>query len=237
MRWTIGMVVAAVLLGGAGRTEAHDLWWAREDGGFALRYGHLPGAHEGARILDYEVSDVARVLGLAADGGIREVAVPENEGAVRVEGRWAALSAEMAPVIWTKTPYGTVRAPKDETDMPVDSWESRESTKRIERWRPELVEPLGEGFEIVPTRDPTGRRPGDKLRVCVMLAGEPVAGATVAYDGSPRGVSGKDGRVNLKLRHGGLQNIQASLEEPQDGIRRDRIVRTAALVFEVEEKE
>lgn len=227
----LGMILA---LGVAARATAHDLWWEREDGGFVLRYGHLPGAHEGERELPYAAAEVAAVHGLGAEGEWRSLPVPP-EAPVRIRGDWAALVAEMAPVVWTKTPYGTVRAPKSETEMPLASWESRESVKRIERWRPELSRPLGASLEIVPASDVTGLRPGRKLRVLVMVEGEPVEGAAVAYDGAPRGVSGKDGAVNLKIRHAGWQNIQASLEQPLDGVRADKVIATAALVFELEE--
>ena len=236
MRRVIGILALGMILalGVAARAAAHDLWWEREDGGFVLRYGHLPGAHEGQRELPYEAAEVAAVHVLGAEGNWERLTVP-TEAPVRIRGPWAALVAEMTPVVWTKTPYGTVRAAKSETEMPVASWESRESVKRIERWRPELSRPLGASMEIVPAGDPTELRPGRKLRVIVMLEGEPVEGATVAYDGSPRGVTGTDGAVNLKIRHAGWQNIQASLEQPLDGVRADKVITTAALVFELEE--
>ena len=227
----LGMILA---LGVAARATAHDLWWERGDGGFVLRYGHLPGAHEGARELPYAATDVAEVHALGAMGEWERLPVP-LEVPTRISGDWAAVVAVMKPVVWTKTPYGTVRALKSETEMPVASWESRESVKRIERWRPELSRPLGASMEIVPVSDPTGLRPGRKLRVVVMVEGEPAEGATVAYDGSPRGVTGTDGAVNLKIRHMGWQNIQASLEQPLDGVRADKVITTAALVFELEE--
>ena len=46
------------------------------------------------------------------------------------------------------------------------------------------------------------------------LDGQPRAGVPVAYDGATRGATNDDGTVVLKIRHGGLQMIAASLDVP-----------------------
>jgi nickel transport protein len=57
---------------------------------------------------------------------------------------------------------------------------------------------------------------------------------TVAYHGDPRGVTGDDGRVNLRIRHKGLQLISASLEEPLQSNKADKRVRSTILMFEIQ---
>jgi nickel transport protein len=74
---------------------------------------------------------------------------------------------------------------------------------------------------------------GDKLRVRVLRDGRPVAGATVTYDGKVRGTTGEDGGINLRLRHGGLQRIQAGLNEPHEGPQADEVTHTTTLSFEL----
>jgi nickel transport protein len=54
---------------------------------------------------------------------------------------------------------------------------------------------------------------------------------TVAYDGDPRGVTGADGRINLRIRHRGTQVITASIDETSpDG---SKVVRSTALLFDL----
>ena len=62
-------------------------------------------------------------------------------------------------------------------------------------------------LELVFTENPFALAVGDKLRLTVVFRGEPAQDVTVAYDGDPRGVTGDDGRINLRIRHKGLQLI------------------------------
>lgn len=59
-------------------------------------------------------------------------------------------------------------------------------------------------------------------------------GVTVAYDGKLRGVTGKDGRMNIRIRHGGLQVIIGSIDEPPlDHTKADKLIRATSLFFEL----
>ena len=49
-------------------------------------------------------------------------------------------------------------------------------------------------------------------------------------------MSDKEGKINIKLRHGGLQMIQVTLTESGDGVKTDEIIHTATLIFEIENK-
>ena len=53
----------------------------------------------------------------------------------------------------------------------------------------------------------------------------------MTYDGKPRGHTGADGTVNVRIKHGGQQLIQASTRTPHAGPEADEVVHTAALTF------
>ncbi|MCK7577697.1 MAG: hypothetical protein MZV65_19130 [Chromatiales bacterium] len=59
----------------------------------------------------------------------------------------------------------------------------------------------------------------------------------VAYDGEPRGGTDADGRINIRLRHGGVQLISASFDEPLQDARADKAVRATVLQFQLAEQE
>jgi hypothetical protein len=67
----------------------------------------------------------------------------------------------------------------------------------------------------------------------VTLEGRPKAGVSVAYDGDTRGVTGANGLINLKVRHGGPQVIAASIQEPDPSGGPD-LLRSATLLLDLE---
>lgn len=114
------------------------------------------------------------------------------------------------------------------------SWQAIEGLKRLEVWSEALSRPVSQGLELVSTNDPFKLEPGDKLRLLVTWQGKPRPGVSVAYDGDPRGVTGKDGRVNIRIRHGGTQMITASVDEPSADGKSDKLVRSTSLIFELQ---
>ncbi|MGQ9660672.1 MAG: DUF4198 domain-containing protein [Thermochromatium sp.] len=88
-------------------------------------------------------------------------------------------------------------------------------------------------LEIVPAENPLVLKEGDKLTLRVLANGQPVADATVSYDGKPRGQTGADGTVNIRLKHTGLQLIQASVRSPHAGPEADEVIHTTALTFDL----
>lgn len=117
--------------------------------------------------------------------------------------------------------------------MPIKSWLSYESVKRIDGWDAKLARPLTQGLEITPLDDPLRLHEGEKVRLVVTFEGRPIEGAAVAYDGKPRGATGADGRINIRIRHAGFQIIQASLTLPSAAPEADEVVHTANLNFEL----
>lgn len=235
MRRTALALFSLLLAAGAG--EAHDLWLESSARGLTLYHGHPPGlAHDDSAPKEAPIETVLRVdcFGLDASGESRDsiAGYPVDFG----EGCPAAC-ALLSSGYWTKTPYGMKNVPKNEATQPLSSWLSFESVKRIERWSDAFAEPLTADLEIVPLHDPFALRDGDKLRLLLTLEGKPVPGAIVLYDGRPRGETDADGLVNIRLRRAGIQLIVASLRTPLASEKADETVRTATLVFDLEEKE
>lgn len=57
---------------------------------------------------------------------------------------------------------------------------------------------------------------------------------TVAYFGKPRGVTGEDGMLNIRLNQAGYQHIEASMELPLADGKADKTIRTSSLQFEIQ---
>lgn len=211
---------------------AHDLWITRDGSLHTLHYGHDRSGHAGARVIEYKPEQVRQALCFSTAG--RELAgVNGRTWPVTLKGECAASYFVLSTGYWSKTPYGTKNLPRNEAGMVIDSWLSVESVKRIDAWGAALARPLGVELEIVPLDNPLSLRPGDKLHLAVYGAGKPIAGATVAYFGQPRGVTAADGRVNITLRQPGPQLIQASIETPLADGKADRLVQATVLQFEL----
>jgi nickel transport protein len=135
---------------------------------------------------------------------------------------------------WSQTLTGTRNQGKDELFGVLRSWQALESVKRVEIWSERLRDPFSTDLEIVFTENPFALTVGEKLRLTAVFRGEPAKGVTVAYHGDPRGVTGDDGRINLRIRHKGLQLITASLEEPLDSEKADKLVRSTILMFDIQ---
>lgn len=218
----------------AAPAAAHDLWLAKEEGELGLYYGHKYSAHEGAELIEYEPAWVRDALCFDRAGA--QIAFEARAAyPYRMRGECAAAYVLTSSGYWTKTPYGTKNVPKTEARMPIKSWLSYESVKRIDRWDAALAKPLAAGLELTPANDPSKLRKGDKLRLRVTFDGEPVEGVVVTYDGKPRGQSGADGRINVRVRHGGFQVIQASLSRPNASDKADEVIHSANLNFELPE--
>jgi nickel transport protein len=225
-------LLATALLVLAGQAQAHDLWLEREGEGLGLYYGHKHAGHEGLKYMEYEPEWVREALCFDETGSQMAFESPLTHP-YRIPRECAAACVLTSSGYWTKTPYGTENVPKAEARMPIKSWLSIESVKRLDHWSAALAEPLTEWLEMTPMNDPAGLRGGKKLRLLVSFEGRPVEGVVVSYDGKPRGTTGRDGRINIRLRHGGFQVIQASLTRPDASGKADEVIHSANLNFEL----
>lgn len=220
------------LLTWIGPVAAHDLWVERQGRVQTLYYGHERSAHGGEGKLMYRPESVKHVTCVSSTA--REIPAEVTRSyPVTVQGDCAATWFVTSSGYWSKTPYGTVNQSKADTGQVLASWLSVESVKRVDAWGDALAQPLGRDLEIVPLRNPLAMKPGDKLKVGVYRDGKPAAGVPVAYFGHPRGVTGSDGVVNVRLQSGGYQLIQASIDLPLDDGKADKAVHATALVFEL----
>ena len=213
--------------------RAHDLWLEREGEGEGLwlRYGHLPSGQGGPSLIDYSPDTVQRVA--CHDAAGQPVAcAPEPASPLHIECSCAVTYVLTSSGYWTKTAYGTKNVPKSEVETPIRSWLSYESVKRIDAWTDALTRPLTQDLELVPLENPLVLASGDKLELLVTRGGQPVAGAVVTYDDKPRGRTGLDGRIHVRLKHDGFQTLQAGLTLAGDGVKADEIVHTTTLNFE-----
>lgn len=235
--------IAILLLAPALPVAAHDLWLEKEAGGHVLRQGHRTAAHAGAERVPYAPDFVKQALCFDEHGKPASLAAAATYP-LRLAGDCAVLFVAASSGYWTKTAWETKNVPKAGISGVVKSWRSEDSVKRVNRWRAALAQPLARGLEIAPLDDPFRLGVDDKLSLRVTLDGKPRAGVPVAYDGATRGATGEDGTVVLKIRHGGLQMIAASIETPLDDDRRksasdgkaDMLIRATTLNFELPEK-
>ena len=212
---------------------AHDLWLERDAAGITLHQGHKHSSHGGAETIAYNVSFVKEAVGLDASGRTKQLPVPKLAPWRIATTDFSAIRVAASSGYWTKTPWETKNVPKAGVAGAIKSWLSEESVKRIDRWTPGADRPLADGLEITPTVDPLALRPGDKLVVLVTENRQPRAGVPVAYGDDVRGTTGEDGRIAIRLRHGGVQLIAASIETPFADGKADVAIRSAILQFEI----
>lgn len=212
---------------------AHDLWLERGSDGVTLYQGHKHSAHGGAETIPYEPAFVKEALCLEASGRTRPLALAKTAPWRSAATDCAAIRVAASSGYWTKTPWETKNVPKTGVAGAIRSWLSQESVKRVDRWVPGADRPLSEGLELTPTVDPLALKPGDKLIVLVTENRQPRAGVPVAYGGDTRGATGDDGRIAIRLRHGGTQMIAASVEAPLDDGKADVAIKSAILQFEL----
>jgi nickel transport protein len=211
---------------------AHDLWLEKEGKRWTLYQGHRHSSHAGAETLAYGGNFVTNALCFEARGSQRPLAVL-GDSPWSASGDCAVLWLEVSSGYWSKTPWETKNVPRPQAPGALRSWLSKDSVKRLERWSPLFAQPLGVGLELAPTADPFALRPGAKLVVRVTHDGKPRAGVPVAYHGDTRGETDPDGRVAIRLRHGGLQLITASVELPLKDGKADVEILATALQFEL----
>jgi nickel transport protein len=211
---------------------AHDLWLEREGKALVLQQGHKHSSHAGNESIPYEPGFVKAALCLGTDGGTKPLP-PAKASPWKGGADCAALLVSVSSGYWSKTPWETKNLPKTEVQGTLRSWLSEESVKRIDRWTAAAAQTLGDGLEIVPLANPLALKPEDKLTVRVTDNRKPVAGVPVAYGGDTRGATGGDGTIAIRIRHGGVNLISASIETPLADGKADLRIRSTTLQFDL----
>lgn len=217
----------------SGLASGHDLWIERYVSQHRLAYGHEKSSHTGDQRLEYKPENVQQALCFNDSAQTQRVELRTQYPAT-LQGDCAVSWFLLSSGYWSKTPYGLKNRPKNEVDAAIDSWLSLEAIKRMDRWSKALARPVTQELELVPLDNPMSLKNGDKLRLRVWFQGKPAANVTVAYFGKPRGVTGEDGTLNIRLNQAGYQHIEASLELPLADGKADKTIRTSSLQFEIQ---
>ena len=221
-------LVASVL---AGPARGHDLFLEWKDDGLRLMVGHVAvwdDHDEPAHALpDSLLSDA---WALTVDGAVPlEVGPqplpcpPDAVGAV-VRVDWGPRAA---------TRDGSVPLASARPDDILATSHARATAAVL---RGAMPPSLGiPDLVLMPLGDPTALKAGGKVRLRVLRDGVPCPGATVLVDGSPRGETGRDGELNVRIRRGGWQQLQAVWRGPDPTGTVDRLVLETSLVFDCQE--
>ena len=226
----IALLILCILV--SVKAQAHDIWIEKEGEVYVLLYGHTGVSHEGVVRIEYSPDNVLQVECFDETGNKFDAEVNQVYP-VRICAECSVLCVLTSSGYWTKTPFGTKNLPRNEAISPLSSWLSYESVKRIDAWTEKLSVPLTGDLELTPLRNPLELSRGKKVRLLVTLNGEPLSSVPVSYEGKTRGQTDEQGRINIRLRHGGMQLIQTSYTTPADSEKADEIIHTATLVFEI----
>jgi nickel transport protein len=226
-------ITVATLLLASVTVHAHDYWFESAGDDYLLHRGHRFSQHSGSKEVPFEANIVTGAYCLRQGDSQPRPAATSRSYPLRVHGPCQAVMVTADSGYWSQTLTGTTNRPKDKAFGALRSWHAIESVKRLESWDERLSRPFADELELTLAENPFLLRAGDKLRLTATLGGKPAKGVTVAYDGDPRGVTGSDGRINVRLRHAGLQVITASLEESLDSGKADKRVRSTILLFEI----
>ncbi|ACO04928.1 MAG TPA: DUF4198 domain-containing protein [Persephonella sp.] len=211
---------------------AHDLWIEKEGKSYTLYYGHRYSSHKGKNIIRYNPENIESVVCVDSSGDKKKLNILRVYP-LKIRSECSLLYVILKPQYWTKTPYGTVNKKKSVVKMPINSWVSHEGVKRIDRWNRDLQRSFKDGIDIIPVNDPFSLDVGDKLRLLITFNGKPVENVAVAYDGRFRGMTDRNGRINIRIKHKGLQSVEATYRIKLDSEEVDEILHTLILNFEL----
>ncbi|MEJ5172293.1 MAG: DUF4198 domain-containing protein [Hydrogenothermaceae bacterium] len=208
---------------------AHELWIEENENGYILLYGHLKPQLGEDKFVKYSPENVLDVRCFDSQGKDKSVKV-ERVYPLKIVGKCDILYILFSTGYWTKTPFGLKNLPKDRVDMPIESWQSFESVKRLNSF---IDTPLTDNLEITPLQNPFSLKVGEKLTVLVTYGKKPLRDVIVSYDGKPIGTTDDDGKINIRIKHTNQQYISTSYKVRSDGVKADSIIYTATLNFEV----
>jgi nickel transport protein len=227
MKGKLGLFLFSVCL-----AFSHEPWVEREGNSYMLYYGHLNPKKGEEKFTRYNPENVLRIECFDHFGKSIPLKLERNYP-IKFNAQCYAVYALYSSGYWTKTVYGLTNKPKNETKEPLESWLSYKSVKRVDGWTEAFKKPLTDDLEIVPLNNPLTLNVGDKITLVVYQKGKPVKDATVAYGDKTVGTTDEEGKINVRIKHKGMQIIKASVKEKGDGTKADYVVKTTSLVFEV----
>lgn len=198
---------------------AHDAWITLENGRATFNYGHrTPGVGE-AKTLDLDPTKLTKSCRTASG---------ESTG-------WDVgcdqLIARYESGIWSKTLDGTQKGDRSAYPDALYSWESVEIVRLIRH----SLSPVTKGFSLDLAEPLEDAKVGERLTFQTLLDGRALSGVPVSYFGSTRGITDADGKINIRLRHQGLQQITASYTVKSARPDIDKRIISYSLNFEVDQ--
>ncbi len=210
-------------------SSAHQLWIEKGQSGFVLHYGHRKAAEGEKKFIEYSAENIKRII--CIKNGSQEILHTQFSYPLTIPQKCDVIQIDFSTGYWTKTVNGTVNTDKNSAKSPIFSWYSYESVIYINRWNKNIL--LSDGLYIWSLKNPLKAKVGEKLRLKLFFDGKPVSDVPVAYDGKVLGLTDKDGRINIRVKHKGLQHIEATFRKKVNTKKADYIVYTTTLNFEV----
>jgi nickel transport protein len=217
---------------------AHDTWIEKRDGQLLVLRGH------GGQVEGYNPELVTEAKALDAKGQVVPVEIVKNKENVSLstKGNPAIVGALYDSGYWLKTTDGWKKATKREGKGKyeiVEALKSKQWCKNFLATSDESLKPVGQGFEVVPQKDPTTGRTGDKLPLQVVFDGKPVEGAIVGLGGGHEAdkkdpiKTNKDGMASVTIEKPGPQLVKATHTVPiKDDPDADTLHLASTITFE-----
>jgi nickel transport protein len=181
---------------------SHSLWAIQEGSSFILVRGTPPDEREA-----YAPEAVREVQGFDSDGKEIPLHRRNEEGRVVVEAEKnpAVITARCDWGFRVLTTEGKRLISKKEAEeqglQVVESFFSTQFLKAffVDTPHPRFDVPVGLPLEIIPLNNPWQAQSGSPLSIQVLFEGKPLAEASVAYKGAPRGgvKTDAEGKVTL----------------------------------------
>ena len=200
---------------------AHDIWI---DNSPVVYYGHMDKTTSHGQEKEIQQEDILKIL-CVKNSNMFEL---ENK---KLKNGCDALYVQLNKAYYTKTPYGTLKQSKDRVKMPIKSFQSVESVKRI--YNDNGVTLFKSGLELTLRNKLSEINVDDKARLLVSFNGTAQANVTIANGQRVIGTSDENGHVNLRIKKPGLQNIKASYSVNGDGVKCDEVIYSTTLNIEV----
>ena len=199
MKRSFLLLTALALLFAESNIFSHDMWLEPVKSGYKIAYGH------GKDLDDYDHKKIKEVLGFNKDGRRVKVNVKRSKKGCSIEGASgiSAFVCFMDNGYWMHTNEGwknfkSRKAAKAYKKVSIiKAGHSNKYTKHIVKWDKFLIRPIGKRYEIVPLKNPTILKEGDKLPVMIYYNGKPVESAKLSSF-----TSGEDGHGELKKVEG-----------------------------------
>jgi nickel transport protein len=211
---------------------SHDLWIEKDGNFYVLYYGHLHPKQGDEKLIKYKPEEVLKFECFDVNGKAITSKI-ERSYPAKLQGSCGVVFALFSSGYWTKSVHGLKNLPKNQVQDAIEGWLSYESIKRINQWSEAYTKPLEEDIDIVPLENPLKTKVGEKITLAVYYRGKPLKNAVVAYDEHPIGTTDEEGKINIRIKHSGLQMISTSIREKADGVRADYVIKTTNLSFEV----